>query len=61
MDDFTEQYGADYAAKTVATPGFSEHHTGLALDLYLNIDGEDVYYISNPALGLWAYPDRFKD
>ena len=24
-------------------------------------DGEEVYYISNPALGLWAYPDRFID
>lgn len=24
-------------------------------------DGEEVYYISNPALGLWAYPDRFKN
>ena len=24
-------------------------------------DGETVYYISNPALGLWAHPDRFKD
>lgn len=23
-------------------------------------DGEEIYYISNPALGLWAYPDRFK-
>ena len=44
MDRFIEKYGADYAAKTVATPGYSEHHTGLALDLYLNIDGEDVYY-----------------
>lgn len=22
-------------------------------------DGEEVYYISNPALGLWAYPSRF--
>ena len=22
-------------------------------------DGEEVYYISNPALGLWAHPDRF--
>ncbi len=43
MDRFTEKYGADYAAKTVATPGYSEHHTGLALDLYLNIDGQDVY------------------
>ncbi|MDO4950322.1 MAG: lactate racemase domain-containing protein, partial [Bacteroidales bacterium] len=24
-------------------------------------DGEEIYYISNPALGLWAYPDRFKN
>ena len=23
-------------------------------------DGEEVYFISNPALGLWAYPSRFK-
>ena len=42
MDRFTEEYGADYAAKTVAKPGYSEHHTGLALDLYLIIDGQDV-------------------
>ena len=42
MDDFTAKYGADYALKTVATPGYSEHHTGLALDLYLIIDGKDV-------------------
>ncbi len=42
MDEFTEQYGKDYALKTVATPGYSEHHTGLALDLYLIIDGKDV-------------------
>ena len=24
-------------------------------------DGEEIYYISNPALGLWAHPVRFKD
>jgi hypothetical protein len=24
-------------------------------------DGEEINYISNPALGLWAYPERFKD
>ena len=44
MDRFIEKYGADYAAKAVATPGYSEHHTGLALDLYFRLDGEDVYY-----------------
>ena len=42
MDDFTKQYGKDYALKTVAAPGYSEHHTGLALDLYLIIDGKDI-------------------
>jgi nickel-dependent lactate racemase len=25
------------------------------------VDGEEIFYISNPALGLWAYKDRFKD
>ncbi len=24
-------------------------------------DGEEIYFISNPAVGLWAYKDRFKD
>ena len=24
------------------------------------VDGEEIYYISNPALGLWAYRKRFK-
>ena len=42
MKEFTEEYGADYAKKTVAQPGYSEHHTGLALDLYLIVDGKDV-------------------
>jgi hypothetical protein len=23
-------------------------------------DGEEVFYISNPALGLWAYRERFE-
>ena len=42
MDNFIEEYGAEYAKKTVATPGYSEHHTGLALDLYLIVDGKDI-------------------
>ena len=24
-------------------------------------DGEEIFYISNPALGLWAYKEKFKD
>ena len=42
MDDFTKEYGADYAQKYVAVPGYSEHHTGLALDVYLIVDGKTV-------------------
>jgi len=30
-------------------------------DGWNTVNAEEVYYISNPALGLWAYPDRFKD
>ena len=62
MDEFTEKYGADYALKTVAKPGYSEHHTGLALDLYFKVkdaDGNfvDVYYNEDMEkdeyLGIW--------
>jgi len=24
------------------------------------LDGEEIFYISNPALGLWAHKERFK-
>ena len=58
MDRFIEKYGADYAAKIVATPGYSEHHTGLALDLYFKLKGDDgqftdVYYNEDMVL----YPE----
>ena len=40
--EFLEKYGADYVAKIVAKPGYSEHHSGLALDLYLIVDGKNI-------------------
>ncbi len=30
-------------------------------DGWNTVDGEKVFYISNPALGLWAYRGRFND
>lgn len=42
-DDFTEKYGDEYTKTYVAVPGYSEHHTGLALDLYFIVDGKEVY------------------
>jgi hypothetical protein len=29
-------------------------------DGYNTVDGEEVFFISNPALGLWAYRGRFE-
>jgi len=42
MAEFTEKYGEEYAKKTVAVPGTSEHHTGLAIDIVPKVDGEWV-------------------
>lgn len=30
-------------------------------DGWNTVDGEEIFYISNPGLGLWAYRGRFKD
>ena len=35
--------GPEYVKKYVAVPGYSEHHTGLAVDICLKIDGKLVY------------------
>ena len=35
-----KKYGLDYAEEMVAMPGTSEHHTGLAIDIVINKDGE---------------------
>ena len=44
VDYFTKEYGAEYAATYAAVPGYSEHHTGLALDIYLvDPDGTDIF------------------
>ena len=40
--EFTQKYGADYVKKYVAVPGYSEHHTGLAVDICLVVDGKII-------------------
>ncbi len=42
-DEFTEKYGDEYTRTYVAVPGFSEHHTGFAIDVCLIKDGELIY------------------
>ncbi len=39
---FTEEYGEEYVKKYVAVPGYSEHHTGLAIDICLVVDGKTI-------------------
>ncbi|MBO5994877.1 MAG: M15 family metallopeptidase, partial [Firmicutes bacterium] len=34
-DEYAIEYGPEYVKNYVADPGLSEHHTGLAIDLYL--------------------------
>ena len=43
IDEYTRKYGSAYANRIAAKPGYSEHHTGLALDIYLIINGKEVY------------------
>ena len=44
MQRYRERYGSEYAKNVVAVPGYSEHHTGLAIDLYLIVDGKPIIY-----------------
>jgi len=41
-NDFLKEKGEEYTKTHVATPGYSEHHTGLAIDVYLVVDGQNV-------------------
>ncbi len=47
--DRLERYGSEYAAAYVADPGFSEHHTGLAMDLSVYVNGESYDIETYPA------------
>ena len=40
INEFKEKYGEEYTSKYVAPVGTSEHHTGLAIDLSLVVDGK---------------------
>jgi nickel-dependent lactate racemase len=48
------QYG-DLAAYT------AKYDPAKLADGWNTVDGEEIFFISNPGLGLWAYSGRFKD
>ena len=37
-----------------------KYHPHTLREGWNTVDGEEIYYISNPALGLWAYRKRFE-
>ena len=39
---FLENYGEEYTSQYVAEPGFSEHHTGLAVDIFVMRGDEQI-------------------
>lgn len=39
LDEYMQKYGEEYCNRYVALPGLSEHHTGLAIDFYIKVDG----------------------
>ena len=41
-EEFKRMYGEEYCKRYVAVPGFSEHHTGLAIDVCLIKDGRII-------------------
>ena len=67
-DEIEAAYGEEYTKSIVAKPGYSEHHTGLAVDLTIYRDGwEDTFTGSENAAWLsensylYGYVRRFKE
>lgn len=42
-DRWSKEKGIDYVKKYVAVPGYSEHHTGLAIDICIKKNGKLIY------------------
>jgi nickel-dependent lactate racemase len=53
-----ESVGFKYASLSEVEKTYN--HEKLKDGFNLMPDGEEIFYISNPALGLWAFKDRFK-
>ena len=56
-DHYLETEGQDYCDKYVAVPGYSEHHTGLAIDIMLKLDND---YLRED-MDQFAYIDTFEE
>jgi nickel-dependent lactate racemase len=53
-----ESVGFGYADPGQMT---KRYDPGNLKDGWNEVDGEEIFFVSNPGLGLWAYKDRFKE
>ncbi len=70
-DRFSITYAPGHLSRDeVESAGFSYADIGELMKKYNpsvlktgwnNVDGEEIFFVANPALGLWAHEDRFKD
>lgn len=56
FERYTAQHGLEYAKTYAAQPGHSEHHTGLAIDVGILVDGT----LSHAIADLLSYEEPFK-
>ncbi len=51
-----------FTSNTAISPQYTaKYNPEILKDGWNTVDGEEIFYISNPGLGLWAYQGRFKD
>ncbi len=59
-DETADEYGSDYAASYVARPGYSEHHTGLSVDLGIFYDDGSEGQFSGSGNASWMAENCYK-
>lgn len=59
-DEYAESQGEDYAKAYVATPGYSEHHTGLAMDMGIYYEGGGEGSFSESENAVWFSENSYK-
>lgn len=58
---YLDKYGEEYAQLYVALPGYSEHHTGLAVDFTVYTDnGESYTFDDKPEYPEWLLANSYK-
>lgn len=53
FDEYVQDYGQEYAESYVAEPGYSEHHTGLSLDMGIYYDDGSPGQFSGSGNAQW--------